>query len=1339
MANIDTTIQLNKLIAEQNKMFSVQSQMMKGQLATMKAMVATLGKLPADKVAQSFEEMEKAIKDADEAVNEFGSNSQAAMGDVSKAAEEGAEKTATFTERIEKLAEKSMVFATIATSLGGFIGGLKLSVSVMQSLVSVATTLASTLFDVGVAIITAPFKMLNALMDYAAQGGGSGLREAIRQVRIEFGDLTKYEGRDVMKAFRNIRGELAETGLSSWRILGNMGERLDFVRDSAKALGSLFSSFRKEIVKNVERWAAYVKGLGLSEEGQKNLAKSAKALGKPITEVGKDIAKMALGMAKSFGLSNKLISRDISEMIGDFENFGSVGIKEMSQIAVYTRKLGIEIKDLLGVIGQFDDFEQAAKSAAQLSQAFGMQVDALQMLKAEDPAQRFEMLRKSFAATGRSIENLTRQERKLLSEQTGLTQDALKLGFANKSLNYEDVQKQAGITEKKTLTQAEAMEKLSDSIEGLVKPGGQLKGGFFDIFLAGMGKGIERSREFRGVIWRLSRAMRTTDRAGRQVGRAFVELFPGLKQILDGFKAFFDPAIFGKWTRTKGVEGGLMGEVVKHFRKFFDDMKGGKGSLEDLFTKLQKSFLNYFNKSTPEGRKMLDGFKKTFKAISNIFAQGLEMAMKGVTKGIDWLIDLVKGEKKIKVPATNAFVKFFEEVFAPVYKVIEKQGPILWKAIKDLFKAVWEKAKPYVAKGISLTLEYAFYAAVTMASINAAVASIGMLLVKGAGAVAKGAGGFITKAGGLLATGLEKIFLKAQATTTAAQVAGKPTGLFGRLKDMMSGTKKMAPEVATGAQTVKKFNFVKLAKQIGVGLLAVTAIVAAMAGTFWLINKAIGNISKEQATKITGILIDMSKIFIMAGVAVVEMAAIGGGILFTGGLAGIAFAAGLGVVATIIEAMAIQTIAIMKSIDKFQPKPGFKAKVNAFISVLTGIGSFAKTILGIIEVAQPSFRDLKSLFPGSDPEKQFQDNLGMIQGIIEAIGEQVKNIIDSIALAISGFSEQELKAGAVLGDMLSGVASLIKALQPPPEVVKEKGWGALLFGSTKAEDIGAAGKYIAGVMPHIEKLVDTMTGALKKVKEIEITEEGAKSIKVFGTLLMAVGKFLKALAPSQGLASLLSEAAADDKGVNRISGLIVQHMQKVTESLSRLVLPIRSFVNEAKKIASKVGDAKTVELAKDYIWTLSKAMMGMVGPHGAFSKKRLDQLDEAEFGKIPGTFIRMRTEFLKPLETVIIPFTDQVEQNVNLLKEVYVGQLVSGVRDTVAEINNIAAELNKLNAIDIRTQLRRTSDSLGLKGTEELKIKMKDFSVNVNVEVKIDTKDLETVLTKRPGNKFATT
>jgi hypothetical protein len=176
-----------------------------------------------------------------------------------------------------------------------------------------------------------------------------------------------------------------------------------------------FTLFKRLFVENGERIGAYIKGLGLSEEGQAALAESAIKTGKSLQEIGREITTYAFQMGEAFGINGKQISRDVGAMMADVNNFGNLSVQTLTNVSVFARRLGVEFKALLGVVDKFDNFEQAAEGVAHLSQAFGLQLDTLQLLNAQDPAERIEMLRKSFFEAGRSVENMTRQERALLA------------------------------------------------------------------------------------------------------------------------------------------------------------------------------------------------------------------------------------------------------------------------------------------------------------------------------------------------------------------------------------------------------------------------------------------------------------------------------------------------------------------------------------------------------------------------------------------------------------------------------------------------------------------------------------------------------------------------------------------------------------------------------------------------------------------------------------------------------------------------------------------------------------------------------------------------------------
>jgi hypothetical protein len=175
---------------------------------------------------------------------------------------------------------------------------------------------------------------------------------------------------------------------------------------------------------------------------------------------------------------------------------------------------------------------------------------------------------------------MTRQERALLATHTGLDQKTLSMVFSaeKQGMSYEDMQKQGENAQKQQLSQAEAMQKLSNSIERLVKSGGSLKGGFFDIFLQGFMKGIRWTREFHSLMRNLRMSMRDTLFAGRRVGQMFVREFPGVSDVLRGIADLFNPRRFRR----------MLSGVVDDFRTFFSDMTSNPNTaLSSLFERLK--------------------------------------------------------------------------------------------------------------------------------------------------------------------------------------------------------------------------------------------------------------------------------------------------------------------------------------------------------------------------------------------------------------------------------------------------------------------------------------------------------------------------------------------------------------------------------------------------------------------------------------------------------------------------------------------------------------------------------------------------------------------------------
>lgn len=643
MANtLEIQTQLNKLLEEasekiekMNGQYSKQTKMLEYMTEAIKKMNDMIGKManPGAKLAGGFETASEAAKEAGDS-----------MGSALQKASEKINSTSSETKKLGGgFGEVSKELTKLNAGVS-IIGGIGKAVSfVAQSALSALQMMKGIgggIFEIGKSVLAFPFKLLDGLISMASVGGSNELAQELEEIRKQFGYLNKTAGGTIIELAKNMKGELANTGISVWRTFGNLVERLRYFREYAQKLGETIDAvFRDLSVSQAEALGAFNKGLGFTDEGLKGVAQRSLATGQSLNEINRQVGNYSIQLSKAFGVSMKLVSRDVGNMIADFEHFGHISVKEMTQAAVYARRLGIEVKSLGKLIDKYMNFEDAANSAAQLSQAFGLNVDAFQLMQEQDPAKKLEMLRKGFFATGRTIETMTAQERRLLAQQTGLGESELALAFAqkNRALSYTDIQKKGDAAKKSQLSQEQVLNKLAGAIERLVKSGSAMQGGFFDRFIQGFVSGIRYSKEFRELMRNLQQSLTMVFYAGRQVGLAFEQLFPGVKDFFGGLRDMFNPRVMKTF----------LNKVVAAFKDFFREMTTNPSvALPKLLDKLQAAFTDRFNASGAGAQKVFGGMQKFFKAIIFIALEGLKLTIYTVAKEAPKLLRMLLEQMK---------------------------------------------------------------------------------------------------------------------------------------------------------------------------------------------------------------------------------------------------------------------------------------------------------------------------------------------------------------------------------------------------------------------------------------------------------------------------------------------------------------------------------------------------------------------------------------------------------------------------------------------------------------------------------------------------------------------
>jgi hypothetical protein len=691
--------QMNKLLQEQARLTREQITLMGQQSAVAKDICSSLECVDLSETTQQTTELTEGLEQAADSAGKTSSR----LGEVVDAAPK---------------------IGLLAGAFRGFVGGIKGAVETLRNLGGVVFDVAGTIARLSQTILATPFNIWKGLIQMSQRGGVDPLREALEELRGEFGSLATNEGKmlkDSVGDLRSQMGNLAGTGLSMSRVFGYGREGLaTFLKlnaELATALGSSFNKLQGDLAGNTVALAMYRKGLGLTAEQQAKQMKMAHARGKSVIGEQTAFASMAIQMGKAFDTNAKVVAKSMAAMQDDVSSFGHMSVKSLGASAVYAQKLGLEVEDLKGIFDKFNNFESAATGAAEMAQAFGMNVDAMALIKAESPAQVIDELRQSFFSAGQSMEGMSRHQRKLLEQQTSLTGAALDAAFANEnmSLSYEDIEAAAEEAEGKQLTQAEAMKELSDSIQKLVKSGEHGFTGFFDAFVKGFEKGIMRSKDFRKLMRSIQRSLRYVYRAGIRVGRMFVKFFPGIQKVFEGLQGLFNPK---RWKK-------LSLSLSKVFKTFFNDLKKDpEKAIVGLMNSLEQAFKDHLGSGGSGLKKIGEGMKAFGEAISGMIAGVIPMIKDALLKTLETIFLLVADvgpDSKLSPQKKRAAINlrksllsgakeaakgsggFVSALISPIYKALTG-NPEVNKRLKDAFigivTSVWKTAEPHVLKAV---------------------------------------------------------------------------------------------------------------------------------------------------------------------------------------------------------------------------------------------------------------------------------------------------------------------------------------------------------------------------------------------------------------------------------------------------------------------------------------------------------------------------------------------------------------------------------------------------------------------------------------------------------------
>ena len=158
-----------------------------------------------------------------------------------------------------------------------------------------------------------------------------------------------------------------------------------------------------------------------NDKVQTFIARNRDLTGKANTDLLKSSAAVSSAIGDRMGISAKQIMPIMSEIIGSVDRFGNVGVEAAGKISAQLIKTGTDFSQLSTMVGTFQGFEGASSSVAKLTAAFGVNLDAMELMRManEDQAAIIPYLQEQFEASGVDIANSGNAMKRVLSEALG--------------------------------------------------------------------------------------------------------------------------------------------------------------------------------------------------------------------------------------------------------------------------------------------------------------------------------------------------------------------------------------------------------------------------------------------------------------------------------------------------------------------------------------------------------------------------------------------------------------------------------------------------------------------------------------------------------------------------------------------------------------------------------------------------------------------------------------------------------------------------------------------------------------------------------------------------------
>lgn len=591
------------------------------------------------------------------------------------------------------------------------------------------------------------------------------IAEAWEAVREQLGDLTAGSGRVARESFSLMSKSATEAGINIGRRFGFGADAvvsmIKAVEEAVSSLGDLGTVMMSQMPGVAFMMDTLAKGAGITADGFQNLANRALYAGGSLKQVMEETSNAVAALATVTGQTTKVAGKVFNAIASTAEISTSMTIKQMGKLSAVLLKTGISISTVTKVVEKFDNFETAADSVARLTQAFGMNLSAIDLLNASDE-QRLQMLKSSFTATGKSLENLTRQEKKYLAEAAGVTLEDLPRLFGEQAGAIDETATAAERAQKAQIDSAKSLQMIDRSIRTIFGPLAKMAG-LFETFFDGLDTGFKNSKSPLQVFGAL---LQDIMEMGLNTGRELARLFSTNSDLMDGIKI-------------------ITGEIRKFFALFsdvivaaVDPKKSVDGPLTSLINHLASMLERGLNMIAPA---LANAFititeNEEIKNAVRIVGDGLfKLLGIMVSNPSSWMLFFAAAAPAIVIGLASALTSVISNVFsvAVLAKIFSKGEVGLFAAASGLFTKVFSKlgaGGSLIAK-FAMTIPNLFMGAIKFAFSGATGTKIITWIAANiTGPIAKG----IAKVtGSLLSGGVLAIIMGGMSAARVDDVVGK--------------------------------------------------------------------------------------------------------------------------------------------------------------------------------------------------------------------------------------------------------------------------------------------------------------------------------------------------------------------------------------------------------------------------------------------------------------------------------------------------------------------------------------------------------------------------------------